>query len=130
MATSCPTARDEYGCFMAINQEDPGLSRPSPLQTPDNMDTTFQFLPNDLNPQTNQENFESEIAASDPPTEPPTELPLPPTANPTELLQQLIQGLALLGHAAPTPPATIAPPANVTRIWAPDVFDGSNPDDL
>ena len=130
MAASRLTARDEYSCFMAINQEDPGPSRPSPLQTPDDMDTTFQFLPNDLNPQTKQENFESEIAVSDPPTEPPTELPPPLTANPTELLQQLIQGLALLGCATPTPPATIAPPANVTRIRAPDAFDGSNPDDL
>ena len=64
------------------------------------MDTTFQFLPNDLDLQTKQENFESEIAASDPPTELPTELPPPLTANPTKLLQQLIQGLALLGHAA------------------------------
>ena len=130
MAASHPTAWDEYGCFTVVNREDPGPSCPSPLQTLDDMDTTFQFLPNDLDPQTKQENFESEIAASDPPTEPPTELPPPLTANPTKLLQQLIQGLALLGHAAPTPPATIAPPANVTRIWAPDVFDGSNPDNL
>ena len=91
MATSRPTAQDEYGRFTAINQEDPGLSHLSPLQTPDDMDTTFQFLPNDLDPQTKQENFKSEIAVSDPPTEPPTELPPPPTANPTELLQQLIQ---------------------------------------
>ena len=130
MATSCPTARDEYGHFTAINQEDPGPSCPSPLQTLDDMDTTFQFLPNDLDLQTKQENFESEIAASDPPTEPPTELPPPPTANPTELLQQLIQGLALLGRAAPMPPATIALPANITHIRAPDAFDGSNPDNL
>ena len=93
-------------------------------------DTTFQFLPNDLDLQTKQENFESEIAASNPPTELPTELPPPPTANPTELLQQLIQGLALLGHTAPMLPATIAPLANVTHIWAPDMFDGSNPNDL
>ena len=94
------------------------------------MDTTFQFLPRDLNPQTKQEDFESEIAVSDRPTKPPTTLPPPPTANPTKLLQQLIQGLALLGHATPMPTATIAPPANVTHIWAPDAFDSSNPKDL
>ena len=90
------------------------------------MDTTFQFLPNDLDLQTKQENFESEIAASDPPTE----LPLPLTTNPTDLIQQLIQGLALLGHATPTPPAMIMPPVNITCIQAPDAFDSLNPKDL
>ena len=130
MATSCipwQPMQDKYGWFTVISQEDPG---PSWLSPPEEFNTTFQFLPSDLDPQMKQENIKSEVMASDPPTEPPTETPPVPTNNLIDLLQQLVQGLVLLGWAAPMPPTLVVPPTNVTCICTPNTFNGTNPNDL
>ena len=61
---------------------------------------------------------------------PPT---LPTTSD--DLIIRLVQALALMGQGttaptALTPPTTATPPTNPSCLWAPDAFDGSNPDDL
>ena len=137
------TAWDAMGRFISTDPDDLETQQPHHFSTSVQFNTPFETSPLDpprseIDPETKEDenNKVDEPLPTHYPIPTPIMRPNPPT-HVDDLINQLVQAIAMLGQTTtatnlPAAPqiTTPTPHSNTTHLWALEAFNGHNPEDL